>query len=582
MFLTFENPLKPLRFIFIVISSLLISNVAIVEASSNQPTKTSFVSVSSGDHFSCGLTDKGDVYCWGANERSQLGTSNRSRNLIPNKVYEVSNVVEIATGSDFACARISDGGIACWGRGDLGQTGDGFDETKDRFFATRVPTISNAIGITAGQSHACALTKDKTVLCWGSNDFWQLGNSTSSLEKFPLKVQGIPDIKQVASGSNHTCALGENGFAYCWGDNRFGQLGNGNRNLFKTRPDLVLGLKDVNLLQLGANTSCAITITPEVKCWGWGRDGQLAGVEILNQYFPTETNLKNLTSISPGRTKACGIFNSANSGLLYCWGTLIGTYPSTGPASLSVSLGYDHGCVVTSLGFIQCFGWNHKGQLGTGVTSIGVSSISTVSSLSFPDWLYYINSWEISYESDLAILKWVGGQPRYKVRIDSLGIVCEDLATAFCKFGPLKSNTTYKGEITALNSGGLSPLIGVSPIEFTTGTLIPAIDQYVTNQQAVAKAAQEKDLAAAKLEKEKVDLVKANNFLSGLSKQIDLALKVEAQATTEFTRDIVESNKFIELLKVNDMQIMSTQTEIRKILATIRSSVLRIIKKIGS
>ena len=150
MFLTFENPLKPLRFIFIVISSLLISNVAIVEASSNQPTKTSFVSVSSGDHFSCGLTDKGDVYCWGANERSQLGTSNRSRNLIPNKVYEVSNVVEIATGSDFACARISDGGIACWGRGDLGQTGDGFDETKDRFFATRVPTISNAIGITAG------------------------------------------------------------------------------------------------------------------------------------------------------------------------------------------------------------------------------------------------------------------------------------------------------------------------------------------------------------------------------------------------------------------------------------------------
>ena len=582
MFLTLSSSLKAKRLFFVVLISLLMSNISAIDAYSNQPTRTAFVSVSSGEHFSCGLTDKGDVFCWGANERSQLGTSDRVRNLIPNKVYQVSNAVEIAAGSDFACARISDGGIACWGRGDLGQTGDGFEETKDRIFATRVPTIANAIGITAGQSHACALTRDKSVLCWGSNDYWQLGNNSSTLEKLPLKVQGIPDIKQVASGLNHTCGLAESGFAYCWGDNRFGQLGNGNKNLFKTLPTLVLGIADVNLLQLGANTSCAITITPEVKCWGWGRDGQLAGVEIANQYFPTDTSLKNLTSISPGRTKACGIFNSANSSLLYCWGTLLGTYPSTGPASLSVSLGYDHGCVVTSLGFIQCFGWNHKGQLGTGVTSIGVSAIATVSLISFPDWLYYINSWTISYESDLAILKWVGGQPRYKVRIDGLGIVCEDLATAFCKFGPLKSNTTYKGEITALNAGGTSPLIGVSPFEFTTGSLIAAIDQYTINQQAIAKAAQEKELAAAKLEKEKADLAKANVFLAGLTKQIDLALKVESQAVTNFTRDLVDADKYIQLLSDNDSKVVTTQIEIKKILAILQNLVLKIVKKIGS
>jgi hypothetical protein len=249
---------------------------------------------------------------------------------------------------------------------------------------------------------------------------------------------------------------------------------------------------------------------------------------------------------------------------------------------LSVSLGYDHGCVVTSLGFIQCFGWNHKGQLGTGVTSIGVSAIATVSLISFPDWLYYINSWTISYESDLAILKWVGGQPRYKVRIDGLGIVCEDLATAFCKFGPLKSNTTYKGEITALNAGGTSPLIGVSPFEFTTGTLVAAIDQYAINQQAIAKAAQEKELAAAKLEKEKADLAKANVFLAGLTKQIDLALKVESQAVTNFTRDLVDADKYIQLLSDNDSKVVTTQIEIKKILAILQNLVLKIVKKIGS
>ena len=56
-------------------------------------------------------------------------------------------------------------------------------------------------------------------------------------------------------------------------------------------------------------------------------------------------------------------------------------------------------------------------------------------------------------------------------------------------FGPLKSNTLYKGEITALNTGGVSPLIGVAPIEFTTGTLVAALDQYQINQQTAAKAA---------------------------------------------------------------------------------------------
>jgi len=567
------------RLFFVVGVSLLLSNTAINSASSNEPTKTTFISVSSGDHFSCGLTDKGIVFCWGANERSQLGTSDRIRNLIPNKVYEVNNVVEIAAGSDFACARISDGGVACWGRGDLGQTGDGFNETKDRIFATRVSTISTAIGITAGNGHACALLKDKSIQCWGSNDFWQLGNSSSTLEKLPIKVTGIPNATQVASGYNHTCALGENSFIYCWGDNRFGQLGNGNKNIFKAAPSVVLGINKVILLQLGANSSCAITTTPETKCWGWGLDGQLTSTEKANQYFPESTSLNNLVSVSPGRTKACGIFNKAGSSLLYCWGTLIGTYPATGPASLSVSLGYDHGCVVTTLGFIQCFGWNHKGQLGTGVTSNGVSSIATVSSLSFPDWQYYINSWSISYEDDLAILKWVGGMPLYRVRIEGLGIACEDLTLATCKFGPLKSNTTYKGDIFANNTGGVSGFIGVSAIEFTTGSLVSALDQYSRDQLALAKAAKEKEDA---IERDKVALLSAEKFLASLTKQIELALKVEASAVSNFTSDAAMSNKYLAILEASDANVAKTRTEIKKMIAALQSVVVRIIKKIGT
>ena len=559
---------------FILGTSLIFSSISMDIAKSAEPTRTIFTSVSSGDHFSCSLTDKGYVYCWGDNERSQLGTSNRLQNLIPNKVYEIKDAVEISAGRDFACARIADGGVACWGRGDLGQTGDGFDDKQDRFFATRIPTISTAIGITAGTAHACALLKDKSVHCWGSNDNWQLGNSYSVLEKLPIKVLGIPDIKEIKAGYNHTCALAESGFIYCWGDNRFGQLGNGNKNIFKSSPSDVLGIKNVNSLHLGADTSCAITTVTtvktvnETKCWGAGRDGQVLGSALTNHYFPADTSLNNLSIFSPGRTKACGIFNSANSRILYCWGTTIGTYPVSGPASLSVSLGYDHGCAVTSLGMIQCFGWNHKGQLGTGVTSVGNSSIATVSALNFPDWAYYINSWEVSYEDNLAILKWVGGVGRFKVRIDGLGIVCEDLGVSTCKFGPVKSATTYRGEITALNTGGASPLIGVSSIEFTTGKLISALDQFLLEQ-------------AAK-EKEKVELAKIDALLKSLSKQLVFASEIELKLQVEMDKDAEEFDTYLATLDAENEKMTIARDAISKMSLILKDLVLRIKKKIGA
>jgi hypothetical protein len=160
--------------------------------------------------------------------------------------------------------------------------------------------------------------------------------------------------------------------------------------------------------------------------------------------------------------------------------------------------------------------------------------------------------------------------------------VCEDLASTTCKFGPLKSNTTYKGEITAKNTGGVSPYIGVSVFEFTTGTLVSALDQYSVNQEAIAKAASEKLAAAAKIEKEKADLVKAEEFLASLSKQIDLALKVEASAVSNFTRDAAVFDKYLAILEVADANVVKTTMEIKKLIAAVQSVVIRIIKKIGT
>ena len=340
----------------------------------------------------------------------------------------------------------------------------------------------------------------------------------------------------------------------------------------KSKPSVVLGAKKIISIQLGYDSSCASVETTGFTCWGWGIDGQLAETDRFNRSLPVPMTLATLTesstalvAVSVGRTKACGLMNTAKSNLMYCWGTTVATDPTSGSAATSVSLGSDHGCLVTTTGTVQCWGWNHKGQLGIGTQANSVSKIATVSG--FPDWTYWINTWSMKYEDNLGLLTWTGGTGKYLVTIDGKGIVCETLSgVKTCKFGPLESNKTYTGTILAQNT----PLSNsrTANISFTTGSLVSAVDQYSLDLAAAAKA--------------KADLVKAEAFLASLSNQIDLASKVESSAVVNFTKELAVANKYFETLDAADTNVVKTTTEIKKMIAALQSVVVRIIKKIGT
>jgi alpha-tubulin suppressor-like RCC1 family protein len=510
-----------------------------------------FTTVSSGEHFTCGLTSIGDVYCWGDKSYLQLGTSAVDYNSTPNRVYQVTNAVEIAAGRDFACARISDGSVACWGRGDLGQTGDGYLSTENRIFATRVHGVTTATGISAGESHACVLKKDRNVYCWGQNQLFQLGNDLSRVETMPVKVEGISAITQISSGLNHTCALTETQFVYCWGDNKFGQLGIGTPVILKEKPSIVLGLKKVVSLQLGYNSSCASIESIGFNCWGWGIDGELAQTDRFNRSLPEKISLASLVdsatalvAISIGKRKACGLLNSGKSNALLCWGTTVTTDPVSGSTGLSVSLGSDHGCVVQTTGTVACWGWNHKGQLGRATTSNSVLSLSTVSG--FPDWTYWIKSWSIKYEDNLGIVSWEGGSGKYIVSIEGKGIVCETLTIRSCKFGPLEPNTTYSGRITAQNSPTEnSRTVNIS---FKTESLTSAFDSYNAAQAKLALQAESDRLTLIAVEKANAATDKANAAIDAAN------AAAEDKALSELT--IVEEQKKLVKEKAEALVIM--------------------------
>jgi len=65
-----------------------------------------------------------------------------------------------------------------WGRSHLGQLGRAPIGEASRVPVT-VEGIADAVAISAGSAHSCALIADGTIRCWASNETGQLGRDLS-------------------------------------------------------------------------------------------------------------------------------------------------------------------------------------------------------------------------------------------------------------------------------------------------------------------------------------------------------------------------------------------------------------------
>ena len=94
--------------------------------------------VSAGREHTCAVTVAGDAYCWGSNSHGQLGngSSNAARNQTPALVLGGVKFVGVSAGGYHTCGATADGSLYCWGRNDKGQLGDG--TTVNRLTPVRV------------------------------------------------------------------------------------------------------------------------------------------------------------------------------------------------------------------------------------------------------------------------------------------------------------------------------------------------------------------------------------------------------------------------------------------------------------
>jgi alpha-tubulin suppressor-like RCC1 family protein len=158
------------------------------------------VSLDAGDRHTCAVDGAGQARCWGAGKEGQLGwTMVAVDHAGPGEVHDaggaiVTGIVEVATGAHHTCARLAadlrpqtPGPVMCWGDNSDGQLGDGTLVTRP----LAVPTagLSDAIAITAGRAHTCALRQDRTVVCWGADDSGQLGEGSPLQFSVPQPTQ---------------------------------------------------------------------------------------------------------------------------------------------------------------------------------------------------------------------------------------------------------------------------------------------------------------------------------------------------------------------------------------------------------
>jgi alpha-tubulin suppressor-like RCC1 family protein len=281
--------------------------------------------------------EDGTMQCWGRNANGQIGDGTTMLTSVPVKVLGLSATVLHITAGDFhTCALLTGGDVSCWGRNDYGQLGTLSQDLCGAVavHCSRLPvsaSISDVAGISAGESHTCALRSNGSVQCWGNNFYGQLGNGTRSHSTSPVDVSGLASgVVAISAGDHHTCALLQAGSVTCWGLNDLGKLGaltgetcGPDDEACSLVPLPVQGLSEISAIDAGGDQTCALTAASGMKCWGANISGQLgggtAGGFSLQPVDVSELD-SGVTSIITAGEDGYGVSCALAGGVMKCWG----------------------------------------------------------------------------------------------------------------------------------------------------------------------------------------------------------------------------------------------------------------------
>lgn len=256
-----------------------------------------FIDVASGLEHSLLLSENGQVWSVGRNEKGQLGNGNDKPQLAPVNISKNFNLmgndriigVWASGASSFALS--AGHHVFAWGDGTLGKLGDGGETTR----ATPVDITGNfelqegeyIKQISAGSDTTFAVTNKGRAFVWGSAKNYQSGQTNDINKTFNKPVLATwlgVGIQKIAAGHNSYILLDGRGDVMTWGANEVGQLARKQSNGANYSSSFggsfpvteYLGLStDDKVVDVAAGNGAVAVITKNGRVLIWGKRSML-------------------------------------------------------------------------------------------------------------------------------------------------------------------------------------------------------------------------------------------------------------------------------------------------------------------
>lgn len=350
--------------------------------------------IAAGFRHTCALSADGRAYCWGANDRAQLGVPTATTcpevgpcARRPVEVVGGLTFTRIAAGTTHTCALTAGGTAYCWGggfeAGGAGFLGNGAIARSQEPVPVQADSAFTEIAV--GSSNSCALTASGQLWCWGRNARGELGDGTQTARTAPVPIGAEARFSAVAMGSEHTCAIREGGGLLCWGHDRWGQLGisptvaYNNFGVYVRTPTRVQDAGTMTAVVAGDEYTCGLRSDGRVLCWGRnenaGQLGDSSGVTHRSVAGEVAGN-RSYSAIAGSGVTVCA---RATTGEAYCWGSnyfgavgngsrsVIGVETPAavqGGPFVTLTVGGSHSCGITAAQRAFCWGDRRFGQIG--------------------------------------------------------------------------------------------------------------------------------------------------------------------------------------------------------------------------
>lgn len=247
------------------------------------------------------------IKCWGK-------ISEQIESVINSRDVQIISIWQ-----DNFCVIFSAGEMACHGKNQFGQIGDGGGGFHGSPTLITLPNGLNASKVVANDYYSCAIMEDASISCWGG----EMNPQSAKIAAFsssPVNIDSNPDNFDIDSKNGVTCAVNLSSEVQCWGYGEHTEHSFGVDH-YQENPRTVKYLNSDEIVSIhrGFETTCAMLKNNTAHCWGY----DVAGYFELPDYgdSPGKGHMGyqkgQWLEIKTSGTIGCGT-NMTNS--LSCWG----------------------------------------------------------------------------------------------------------------------------------------------------------------------------------------------------------------------------------------------------------------------